>query len=66
MNAKLAQLRRMLDEGYTIDDIREHATEIEAILVRRGTRATVRLDRTAAQELLYRDAWRGRRSLWSR
>lgn len=52
MHDKLAQLRRLLADGYTIEDIDSDEGVVEATLTRRGRRATVRLYPSDAERLL--------------
>lgn len=53
MQDKLATLRRLMREGYELEDIESEEGRIDATFRRAGRRTTVRLFRSDAERLLF-------------
>jgi hypothetical protein len=59
MSHKVIELRRLLDAGYTVEDVESDDACVEATLRREGRVAKVRVYRRDAEVLLFGDGRRG-------
>ena len=64
MQDKMATLRRLMNEGYELEDIDSERGCVQATFQRQGRRATLRLYPSDAERLLYAPRHLGR--VWLR